>query len=160
MAQIEVRALRPEDASWVEDFIRQRWGAAEVVAHGMVYHPQHLPGFVARVGGQPVGLVTYHVQDAACEIVTLDSSRPGEGIGTALVAAVKRAAQEAGCRRLWLITTNDNLNALRFYQRRGFTLAAVHPNAAAEARRLKPEIPLIGEYGIPIRDELELEMEI
>jgi len=98
MAQIEVRALRPEDASWVEDFIRQRWGAAEVVAHGMVYHPQHLPGFVARVGGHPVGLVTYHVQEAACEIVTLDSSRPGEGIGTALVAAVKRAAQETGCR--------------------------------------------------------------
>jgi len=77
-----------------------------------------------------------------------------------LVAAVKRAAQETGCRRLWLITTNDNLDALRLYQRRGFTLAAVHPNAAAEARRLKPEIPLIGEYGIPIRDELELEMEI
>lgn len=160
MAKFEVQGLEPDDAPWVEDFIIQRWGSAEVVAHGVVYHPQHLPGFVALLDGQRAGLITFHIQGTACEIVTLDSTRPGQGVGKALLAAVKRAAREAGCRQLWLITTNDNLNALRFYQRRGFTLVAVHPNAVAESRRLKPEIPLIGEYGIPIRDEIELEMEL
>ncbi len=75
-----------------------------------------------------------------------------------LIEAVKQAAVSAGCRRLWLITTNDNLHALRFYQKRGFRLVAVYPNALEESRRLKPEIPLVGLDGIPLRDELELEL--
>lgn len=107
-------------------------------------------------GGEWVGLVTCHIQGAECESVTLNSLYPATGIGTALVEAVKEAAQSANRRRLWLITTNDNLNALRFYQKRGFVLVAVHRNAVAEAR--KPQIPAIGEHGIPLRDEIELEM--
>ena len=95
---------------------------------------------------------------ATREVVTLDSLRPGRGIGTALIEAVKSAASAAGCRRLWLITTNDNLHALGFYQKRGFRLVAVHPGAVDAARRLKPEIPLNGNDGIPIRDEIELEI--
>jgi GNAT superfamily N-acetyltransferase len=75
-----------------------------------------------------------------------------------LIDAVRQEAQRAGCKRLWLITTNDNLTALRFYQRRGFVLVAVHRNAVELSRKLKPQIPLIGEHGIPIRDEIELEM--
>jgi RimJ/RimL family protein N-acetyltransferase len=71
---------------------------------------------------------------------------------------VKEVARQHGCQRVWLITTNDNLNALRFYQKRGFELVAVHRRAIDEARKIKPEIPLIGEYGIPIRDEIELEI--
>jgi ribosomal protein S18 acetylase RimI-like enzyme len=104
------------------------------------------------------GLVTYHIAGNGCEIVTLDSLRPSLGIGTTLIESVKAAAGAAGCRRLWLITTNDNLHALGFYQKRGFRLAAVHPGAVNESRKLKPEIPLIGNDGIPIRDEIELEI--
>lgn len=59
--------------------------------------------------------------------------------------------------RIWLITTNDNLNALGFYQKRGFRIKAVYPGAVDEARRIKPEIPLAASNGIPIRDEIELE---
>jgi hypothetical protein len=62
--------------------------------------------------------------------------------------------------RLWLITSNDNLNAIRFYQRRGMRLTAVHRGAIDEARQIKPSIPLIGEHGIPIHDELELELRL
>ena len=79
----------------------------------------------------------------------------------ALVEKIAQKATELGCRRLWLITTNDNVNALRFYQRRGFRLAAVHPGAVDRARTtMKPEIPFVGDYGIPLRDELELEMQL
>jgi RimJ/RimL family protein N-acetyltransferase len=103
-------------------------------------------------------LVTYRIVAKECEIVTLDSLQTGMGIGTALLDAVEQAAQQARCRRIWLITTNDNLTALRFYQKRGFSLVAVHRGAVEQARRLKPEIPACGQYGIPIQDEIELEL--
>ena len=65
----------------------------------------------------------------------------------------------SGARRLWLITTNDNVDALRFYQRRGFRLVRVHAGAVDRSRAaLKPGIPEAGDHGIPLRDELELEM--
>jgi GNAT superfamily N-acetyltransferase len=116
-----------------------------------------LPGFVAICENEPSGLITYHLDSAECEIVTLDSLKEGYGIGSALIEAVKREALNAGCARLWLITTNDNTPALRFYQKRGFAIKAVYPNALENSRRLKPEIPEIGIDGIPIRDEIELE---
>lgn len=147
-----------DDRAWTCHIIKTRWGADTVVAHGTVYHPASLPGFIAWQAGERIGLVTYCLERDACEIVTIDSLRPGIGVGTALIRAVKGVAQEAGCRRLWLITTNDNLEALRFYQKAGFLLVAVNRGAMQTARQIKPEIPLIGMHDIPLRDEIELEM--
>ena len=139
----------------------EQWGAEVVVAHGTIYEPHKLPGFVVTHAAQeqPIGLITYQLQGHQCEIVTLDSLQERQGIGSALIEAVKDAARQSACERTWLITTNDNLKALRFYQKRGFTLAALHRNAIEQARQLKPQIPVIGEDGIPIRDEIELEYE-
>ncbi len=143
----------------VQRFTRDHWGADFVVAHGVVYYPHTLPGLAAfDEGGALVGLVTYCLAGESCEIVTLDSLRPGTGLGSALLAAAIGAARGAGCRRVWLITTNDNLNALRFYQKRGFQLFALYPNALLATRRLKPALPLLGQDGIPLRDELALEL--
>ncbi|MFN8474801.1 MAG: GNAT family N-acetyltransferase [Anaerolineae bacterium] len=158
MTDFLVRALSPSDAVWVRARIADHWGAAFVVVHSVVYYPDTLPGFAALEDGRVVGLLTYTLADDACEIVSIDSERSGRGIGTALIDAAVGMAGAARCRRVWLITTNDNLDALRFYQRRGFRLVAVYPNAVEAARLLKPQIPLVGDYGIPIRDELELEM--
>jgi GNAT superfamily N-acetyltransferase len=127
------------------------------MVHGETFHPDILPGFIAETGIEKAGLITYAIAGEGCEIMTLDSLSPGRGIGGALIEAVKDAARRAGCRRLSVVTTNDNLHALRFYQRNGFTLAALRPNALAETRKRKP-IPLLGEDGIPIRDEIELEL--
>ena len=153
-----VRPVRAEDRDWIRRFVAERWGAEVVVARGVLYRPHELAGIVAEGDGGPIGLLTNQISGDACEIVTLDSVRPSMGVGTALLEAVKDAARAAGCRRLWLVTTNDNLEALRFYQKRGFVLAAVHRNAVAAARRLKPEISRTGAHGIPIRDEIELEL--
>ncbi|MBN1178885.1 MAG: GNAT family N-acetyltransferase [Anaerolineae bacterium] len=101
---INVRAVRDEERAWVRQFVAQRWSSEAVVVHGTVYHPAALPGFVALNDGARVGLVTYHVDGDACEIVNIDSLRPGEGVGTALVDAVKAEARRQGCRRLWVIT--------------------------------------------------------
>lgn len=116
-----------------------------------------LRGFIAWEDGSRLGLVTYNVDGNECEITSLNTMRESIGIGSALLNAVKVAAIAAHCQRLWLITTNDNLRALRFYQKRGWRLVAVYPNALEQSRRLKPEIPLMGLDGIPLRDEIELE---
>lgn len=155
---MNVRALTPADRDWVARHVTEHWGTEIVAVHGTCYHPAELPGCIAEMDGQPVGLITYHIAGDECEIVTLDSLAEGRGIGTALIEVVKAEAIAADCRRLWLITTNDNLRALGFYQKRGFRLVAIYPGAMDAARKLKPEIPLLGNAGIPIRDELELEI--
>jgi ribosomal protein S18 acetylase RimI-like enzyme len=153
-----IEAIQPNDKEWIRQFIANRWGAEFVISRGKIHHPDALPGFLAFCGTERIGLCTYQIERYACEIVTLDSLHPGIGIGTALLATVQHVAIENRCRRLWLITTNDNLEALGFYQRRSFSLVAVYPNAMTETRRLKPNLPMIGLNGIPLRDELELEI--
>jgi ribosomal protein S18 acetylase RimI-like enzyme len=152
-----IRPTDSDDGDWVSQFITERWGAEFVVAHYEVFHCRDLPGFVATDEEEKVGLLTYIIVGDDCEIVSLDSLRPCAGIGTGLIDAAKGAAIESGCKRLWLVTTNDNMNALRFYQKRGFELVKINRNAIKFARKLKP-IPLIGADGIPLRDEIELEM--
>jgi DNA-3-methyladenine glycosylase I len=152
-----IRPIDSDDEDWIERFITERWGAKFVVAHCEVFHCRDLPGFVATDGEERIGLVTYKIVGDDCEIVSLDSLRPCAGIGAGLIEAVKATAIESGCKRLWLVTTNDNMNALRFYQKRGFVLVKINRNAVDFARKLKP-IPLIGADGVPLRDEIELEM--
>ena len=89
--------------------------------------------------------------------MSINAAVEGLGVGSVLISAVEESVQKAGIRRIWLITSNDNLDALRFYQRRGYRITAVYPNAIDEARKLKPTIPELGYYKIPIHDELELE---
>jgi GNAT superfamily N-acetyltransferase len=157
MNPITVRPLKVKDQSWLPQFIARQWGEDRIIAHGEVYIPSHLPGFVAEQKTDFVGLATYQIGAGACEVVTLDSQLPRQGIGRALLQAVRAAAIEQGCRRLWLVTTNDNLDALAFYQKCGLRIVAVHPGAVDAARRLKPSIPLMNENGLPLHDELELE---
>ncbi len=153
-----VRKVTADDRGWIAEFLRRRWGSERVAVHGTLFEPLELPGFVAELDGEAVGLATYAIDGDACEIVTIDAVREGIGVGTALVDAVATAARAAGCARLRLITTNDNAHAQGWYARRGFRLVAVHAGAVDRARaELKPEIPLTDDRGEPIRDELEFE---
>lgn len=158
---LSIRAIEAPDRAWVLEFVRERWGRDGVAAHGELMHPAEHPGFVAENGDERAGLVTYRLDRAGdCEVVTIDSVSEQQGVGAALLDAVVAEARRSGCGRVWLVTTNDNLNALRFYQRRGFRLVALRPGAVEESRRLKPEIPELGQFGIAIRDELELELSL
>jgi len=144
----------------MSELLEAEWGGINVASRGRIHDASRLPGFIALDRGRPVGLATYRIEGDSCELVTLNSLVEGQGIGSALILKVKDTAQTDGCRRLWLITTNDNTPALRFYQKRGFRLAALHRNTLKESRKLKPEIPLVGLDGIPIMDELELEIDL
>ncbi len=138
--------------------LTEHWGSVRMVTRGKIHQADELPGFIAVQQDKPAGLITYRLDGKECEITSMNSLLENQGIGSALIDTVKNAAAAAGCKRLWLITTNDNTKALRFWQKRGFSLAAIYRNAIEQSRRLKPEIPLTGNDGIPIRDEIELEM--
>jgi GNAT superfamily N-acetyltransferase len=151
----DIRRLTEDDLPRLREFWTENWGANFVVAHGESIRFDQVEGFLF---GDWDGLLTFQIRGDECEVVSLDSLKEGQGIGTALIESVVEEAKSRNCRRLFLITTNDNLHALGFYQRRGFELVAIHRGAVNESRKIKPSIPLIGENGIPLRDEIELEM--
>ncbi len=154
---LEVIAYNNCHLNWAKELLKESWGSTMVVTRGKMYEADRLPGFVALVDGKEAGLATYRIEGGELEIVTLDATVEKQGVGTAIIQAIKDLAVKVGVKRIWLITTNDNIDALRFYQKRGFVLKAVYPNAIEFSRKLKPSIPIIGLYGIPLRDEIELE---
>jgi ribosomal protein S18 acetylase RimI-like enzyme len=154
---IEVRPLAGTEREWAAAFLRDSWGGV-VARRGELVDPTELPGLVALSGGERAGLATYAVRGDECELVTIDSLQEGIGVGRALLDAVREVAVAAGCRRIWLVTTNDNVRALKVYQLWGMTLSAFRKDGVAEARKLKPSIPERAKNGIPIKDELELEL--
>jgi ribosomal protein S18 acetylase RimI-like enzyme len=154
-----VRAFRPSDVPWAEELLDREFGGRFQARRGSMIDVLDLPGFVAEVAGEPDGLLTYRRDGSECELAVLVARHRQSGVGTALVQALREAV--ADCERIWVVTTNDNLDALRFYQRRGFALAALRPGAVDDSRRrFKPWISLTGDYGIPLRDEIELELRL
>ena len=157
---VEVNPSRAVDRAAVEAFLESRH-ALPVARRGELVNPLDHPALLAVEDEQLMGVATYVVSQGECELLTLHAGRQFQGAGSALISALVAVAREAGCARVWVVTTNDNLDALRFYQRRGFRLARLRPGAVAQSRRtLKPEIPTTGSYGIDLRDELELEMKL
>ncbi len=157
---IIVRPADPADRAAVDAFLLEH--DADLVARlGELVDARRHPALIAEVRGSLAGVTTWIASDSSLEILTLHAAERWHGAGTALIAASRTVARATGCERLWLITTNDNLEALRFYQRRGLRLVRLHAGAVDRSRTmLKPDIPDMGVHGIPIRDELELEMDI
>jgi ribosomal protein S18 acetylase RimI-like enzyme len=144
----------------VNRFLMEQWNATEMILRGERVDLMDAPGFIAWEGSGMIGLVTISISAGECEILSLDSLQENQGVGTALIEKSVDAARAAGCQKVKLITTNDNIRALRFYQKRGFDMARIHHNAMDVSRKLKPAIPLIGLEGIPIKHEIEFEMDL
>jgi GNAT superfamily N-acetyltransferase len=151
---VEIRSLQPEDRAWLSHLVDDAWGLPVVGISG-TYDPSTLPGFAAVANNELVGAITYHCIADTCEVITLNAVTPGQGVGTALLDAVRQVAKGAG-RRLRLITTNDNVRAIEFYQRRGMDLVALHRNFVDVVRRHKPDVDVHATgSGIPFRHALE-----
>ena len=148
---VHVRALEGADRPWLRRLIDETWGLPAVSISGP-HDPGDLPGFIAEIEAEPVGALTYRIADATCEVVTLNALRPGQGVGTALLAAAKWVADEAGV-RLWLITTDSNVTAIEFYRGRGMHVTAVYEDFVDVVRRHKP----VGnpDNPVPFRHALE-----
>jgi ribosomal protein S18 acetylase RimI-like enzyme len=160
MAGYTIRTIQESDRPQIAEILKEYWGTPKIISRGVAHNADLLPGFIAFANGRIIGVLTYKIIGDNCEIVTLNSLRENIGIGNALILEAQQAAQVLGCKKLWLITTNDNLSAIRFYQKRGFRIAAIHVGAIEKSRQLKPEIPLLGDDDIPICDEIEMEMPI
>ena len=154
---ITYRDINSHDLEWVREILTDAWASTQVVSRGTVHVADKLPGIVAMINGEALGLLTYSITGSDLEIVTLNALRQREGIGSGLIAELERIARRENCLRIWVITTNDNTDAVSFYEAQGFRIVAVHRDAIKQSRRLKPEIPMTGIDGVPITDEIELE---
>lgn len=137
--------------------MKEEWASINIVTKGKVHCTEDLPGLIAIYKKRRVGLLTYNILNKECEIVSLNSLIEKIGIGTNLLMSMEYIAKSNKCRRIWLITTNDNTDALRFFQKKGYNIKDIYVNAIANSRQLKPEIPFVGSHNIEIRDEIELE---
>lgn len=152
--------LQDSDRQEVSRFIERHWGSTKIMSCGKVYYPHKLEGLIERRDDQIVGLLTMRVHGDAMEILTLNSTVEGQGIGSSLMLAAIDEGRKRGLQRIWLTTTNDNLRAIGFNQRMGFRMVEVRVGAVDEARKIKPQIPEIGRDGIAIHDEIILELRI
>jgi len=157
---MRVREKRADDDAPLARILTGHFGGVTVAAHGREFRPLALAGFIAEEDGVPLGALTFESRSDEIEVITLGSLVENRGAGTALLDAVTALARSEGVRRLCLVTTNDNIRAIRFYQKRGWNLCALYPDAVAAARRIKPQIPLVGDRGIAIRHEIEFELRL
>jgi ribosomal protein S18 acetylase RimI-like enzyme len=153
-----LRPTRESDRGWIADAIVSEWGSLRVVSRGrLTDDASELPGLVAERDGRAVGYAMLRLEEDAGEVIVLHSLEQRRGVGAALLDGAREAAARSGCSRLWLITTNDNVEAIRFYQRCGWDWVEFHRDALTGSRRLKPEIPDTGAHGISLRHELVFE---
>ncbi len=149
--------LRSATQDEVREVWEDRWYGL-VVCLSTVYRPPDVEG-LALVDNQDemVGLVTYHVDGPAGQIVTLDTIIRGRGFGRRLLEAVESKFHNRGLGRAWALMTNDNLRAAGLYLSRGYRLIRIHLDAIDRVREHKPRLPEKGYDGIPIRDLWEFE---
>lgn len=150
-------SVNSQNRAAVTAFISEHWLTTEMIIRGNVVDMTQVDGIVVMDGGEIAALVTYTIHGDTCEITSLNSVKEGLGIGSTLIERVLETARQEHCRRVIVVTTNDNIGAIRFYQRRGFDMARLYHNALDVSRKRKPEIPLIGEDGIPLQHEIEFE---
>lgn len=157
---MHIRDVLSQDRKWIVEVLVDAWSSTRVVSRGVIHQANDLPGIIATRNKENIGLLIYNIVDSDFEIVTLNSMRKREGIGTALIHRAEEIGRIKGCSRMWVVTTNDNSDALKFYQELGFQIRAIHKDAIVHSRLLKPEIPLVGKNDIPITDEIELEKKL
>ena len=156
----DIKEIDNTNRKEVNNFLIEHWFSTNIISRGKIIDGTSLDGFIAYYNNEIVGLVTYLISNDECEILSLDSLKENNGIGTLLLEKVINKAKEKKCKKIFLITTNDNIYALSFYQKRGFTFSNIYIDSMKNSRALKPEIPIIGYNNIPIRDELELEIKL
>ena len=155
---MEWKRISTSDRTLVDEFIRQQWYTTTMIIRGKEIDMTQTEGFYVKEQEDIIGLITYFVSDDVLEVISLNSLRENQGIGTKLVDAVIREAKDRKLKKILVVTTNDNINAIKFYQQRGFDMACLYHNALDISRKIKPEIPLIGDHSIPLRHEIEFEL--
>ena len=156
MIEIEIVEKKETDEEWIRNAVRNEWHSDMVIIKGRKVHPAEFDALIALKNSERVGFLTYRISGTQCAILTLNSFMKRQGIGSRLIDYLEEKLLQKDCNMLEIATTNDNVEALAFYQKLGFKIAAIQVNAMEHARKKKPSIPRTGLHGIPIRDEIIL----
>jgi ribosomal protein S18 acetylase RimI-like enzyme len=159
-ASVMVRALTPDDHDWVVRTLTENWGSPLVARRGEAIDASVLPGHVATVRDRRVGLVLTATWDEEYEVVSISVTDPRQGIGRALLERCFDEARALDMKRIWLITTNNNVAAFAFYQHLGMDLCGFYRDGVSQSRSVKPSIPGYDGRGLPIAHELEFELHL
>lgn len=157
---MEIISISDKNREQINSFLISHWYSTDMVVRGEVIDMTKLDGFAAYENEDIIGLITYRIENSECEIMSLDSLKENMGIGTILLNKAVETASNINCTKIKLITTNDNINAMRFYQKRGFDMMQIYHNALEKSRKIKPSIPMTGNFGIPLKHEIEFERKI
>lgn len=141
------------------NFLIKNWGSIKMAIHNEIVDMSNLDGFIAVMNEDIIGLLSYADKSDFYEIVSLNSEIKNNGIGTYLLNLLIAKARKNTYRYISVFTTNDNINAIRFYQMKGFKFQCLYKDAVKGSRKLKPDIPIIGKNGIFINDEIEFKLE-
>jgi N-acetylglutamate synthase-like GNAT family acetyltransferase len=155
---MKIRRIKPTDIEWIKTIFKKEWKGEFIVTLGKIHKIETLDGFIAEFDNKKAGLVTFKITNQELEIISLNSFFEKRGIGDTLLKRTITFAKRKKAKRVWLITTNDNLDSLKFYQKRNFSIVKIYSNSIEAVRKLKPKIPKIGKNGIPLKDEIELEI--
>lgn len=157
---MKIREKINNDADTIKKIMEEGWGGEMLFIRGKEYYPAKMDGFVAIENNKIVGYLIYERQGDKYEIIVFEALQKFKGIGTLLLNAFKQFVKKNNSSKIVVMTTNDDLDALRFYQRRGFVICGIDINAMEKSRKIKPSIPMTGDYNMPLRDEIYLEMKI
>lgn len=156
--EYEIIRITESNRNEVNQILINEWEATDIIIRGKIIDGTKLDGFLVIKDNKIIGLITYIIEGNECEICSLNSFIENVGIGTNLINKVIEHAKNNNCSRVKLITTNDNIRGLEFYQKRGFIFSNLYKNAIENSRKIKPQIPLFADNGLPIRDEIEFEL--
>ncbi len=154
---LKMRSATKDDSNWLQEIMEKEWGGLPLVIRGKKYYPHSLEGIIAENDKGIAGFLFYEIQNHDCEIIVFEVFDKFKGAGTLMLDKLKETAKNKNCKRIYLMTTNDNLDAFRFYQRRGFNICGIHIDSVKVSRKIKPTIGMVGDHGIPVRDEIDLE---
>jgi len=138
-----IQPITPKDRAWLGEFFQKTWGSSQIFLPEGVYNALDLKGFYTEDHHH---ILTY----TETAIATLNFDTPDSGTAFLNLCLSQLPTP------LNAYSTNDNLDNIQVLQRAGFTLDHIFKGAVDDARIENPNIPNIGKYGIPIRDEIRL----
>ena len=153
-----VKKASSQDRGEIKRLVQLFWGEQEQLTFGTTFKVSELPAYVAKKEDKIVGFVSFAELHDDLIVVALGiiPEYQGVGVGRRLVASAEKEARRLKKKRMLVSTSNDDLPALAFYQRLGFQIYEVKPNAVAE----KHGKVLKGIGNLPIRDELRLQKKV
>jgi len=157
MPSITLREIKSTDQEWIKKISLDLWNSVKIVSQHKIYYTDKLSGILALYQDTRAGLLLYSIDQPTLNIISLNTLFENIGIGSKLIERIEKIGIKKKLKKVRVTTTNDNIDALRFYQAKGFQIIKVNVDIMNKYRKLKPELPKLGFYNIEIRDEFVLE---